>query len=335
LRNKIINGNFTIWQRGTSIAAATTYTADQWTNPTIGAQVSTITRETDVPASVNANFSLKTAITTANASPAAGDLHGITQIIEGYNFLSLKGKAITLSFWVKSSLTGTYSVSFRNGGNTRSYVTTYSISSANTWEQKTISLTHDTTGTWDYTSGAGLRVTFTLMSGTTARTSTLNSWQAGFFIASTSQVNFDATIGNTFFLSQVQLEEATPVGGGFEFLDFNQELRLCQRYYEKSVPHDVTAFTDDSAAHSTVGGSVNDTATPVTYLVEKRASPTVTVYAASSGTVGAIRNRTTSADVTTVTTSGTSDAKGFYVYKVSSITVGSWYGYNWTSSAEL
>jgi hypothetical protein len=333
LRNKIINGNFNVWQRAISFVSPATgaYLADRFAYLATTSAAITVTRETDVPSAVNANYSLKVNVTTADASIAAGDAAQITQPLEGYTLLPLKNKTVVLTFWVKSSLTGTYCISFRNTGNTRSLVKTYTISVANTWEQKTITLTHDSTGTWNYTSGIGMYVSWALMSGTTFQT-TADTWQAGNFIATSAQVNFVGTVSNTFFLSQIQLEES-PVVTGFEHRDFEQELRLCQRYYEKSVAHDIFAYTNESTAHSSVGGTTSDIATPTRFNVEKRASPSITVYAATSGTSGAVRNLTTAADLTSVSSAG--NVKGFYVSKSASVTVSSWYAWNWTASAEL
>jgi hypothetical protein len=322
-----------IWQRNTSFAAIANaaYSADRWRFVTVGGQVSTVSRDTDVPASVNVNYSHKTAITTANASPAAGHTLLNDIYLEGYDFLPLKGKSIVLSFWVKSSLTGTYCIGFKNNAANRSLVKTYTIDVANTWERKTIAIEHDTTGTWEYTNSRGLVVCFTLMSGTTFQT-TADVWAAGDFHATSAQANFAATIGNAFFLTRVQIEEGV-APTQFEERPFSEELQLCRRYYETSVPYGTFTFASTSSAELGAGGSTSDLAFNTKYAVEKRGAPTVTVYAASSGTSGSIRNFTTAADVGTLTVD--SGTPGFRITKAGGITAGSFYGYHWTAHAEV
>jgi hypothetical protein len=333
-RNKIINGNFNIWQRAISFVspASGAYTADRFVYGSAGGQAVTITRETDVPASANANFSHKVAVTTANASPAAGDLSQLSQPIEGFTFLPLKGKALYLSFWVKSSLTGTYCMSFRNTALNRSLVKTYTISSANTWEQKTISFTHDPTGTWDYVNGVGMYVTWAYVAGTTFQT-TADTWQAGNFTATSAQANLMATIGNNFFLSQVQLEEGS-TNTSFEHVDIERELRTCKRYYEKSVPHDIYVFTADNNSEYGLFGSADFPTNRPQFTVEKRAAPTVTLFATTSGTSGAVRDRGGASDITGVAASSPSPT-GFRVTKSAAFSGGGFYSFNWTANAEL
>jgi hypothetical protein len=333
-RNRLINGGMDVWQRNSSFAAiaSAAYNADRWRFVSVGTQVCTVSRDVSVPASVNTNYSHKTEITTADAAVAAGDALVNDTFVEGYNFLPLKGQTITLSFWARSSLIGTYCVAFRNAGGTRSLVKTYTISVANTWEFKTITFVHDSTGTWDYTNGRGIIVRFTLMAGTTFQT-TADTWQAGDFLATSAQVNLSATVGNTFYLTRVQLE-AGSASSGFEERPFAMEVRFCQRYYETSIAYGTYAFSPSIAtADLAVGGSVNDIAVGTKYVEEKRATPTVTPYAASSGTSGAVRDLTGAADVTAVSIDG--GTTGFRVFKSASFTIGRFYGYHWASDAEL
>jgi hypothetical protein len=332
-RNKIINGNFNIWQRGISFASSVGHVADGWKTPSVGTQAITVERSTDVSSSVNANYSLKSTVTVDAPFLFPGDLLTLQQLIEGYLLLPLKNKSIYLSFWVKSSLTGTYSVALRNSAVDRSYVTTYSISSANTWEQKTIALSHNSTGTWDYINGVGLNLTFALMSEAGTQTATLNSWQAGNYIASTGQVNWAETIGNTFFLSQVQLEEGT-AGTPHEHVDIERELRTCKRYYEKSVPHDIYVFTADNNSEYGLFGTADFPINRGQFTVEKRAAPTVTLFATTSGTSGAVRDRGGASDITGVSASSPSPT-GFRVTKSAAFSGGGFYSFNWTADAAL
>lgn len=232
-KNAIINGNFNVWQRGTGFSsiANNTYTADRFQYAKSGAMVHDVARDTDVPSSVNANYSMKIDCTTADASIGATDLCGIHHRIEGYNFLPFVGKTATLSFWVKATKTGTYCIAFANSGADRSYVAEYTINSASTWEKKTITLTFDYSGgTWDYTNDVGLQMSWILASGSNYQT-TADVWQSGNYNKTSNQVNGCDNIDNNFWIAQVQLElgaEATE----FEHLPIDQEILMCKRYYD-------------------------------------------------------------------------------------------------------
>jgi hypothetical protein len=233
-RNKIINGDMTISQRGTTFVAPAGYTLDRFifsTGGPTGGGVATVTQSTDAPNNTF-QYSLKVDVTTADTSIAAGDFSVITHRIEGYNVRDLIGQTFTLSFWVKSPKTGVHCVSFRNSIFDRSHVLEYTVSTANTWEYKSVTVTGGliTAGTWDWTNGLGLDVVFTLLSGTTLQTTT-GSWQTGNFIGTSNQVNVMDNVTNDFFLTGVQLEIGT-VATPFERRPFGTELALCQRYYE-------------------------------------------------------------------------------------------------------
>jgi hypothetical protein len=231
-RNKIINGDMTISQRGTSFVspATATYNLDRFLWGQGGTMAVTITQSTDVPNNTFQN-SLKVDVTTANTPLAAGQNCGIIQRIEGYNVRDLIGQTFTLSFWVKSPKTGVHCVSFRNGSVDRSYVLEYTVISANTWEYKTVTVVGGliTGGTWDWTNGIGLAVRFDLGSGTTFQT-TAGSWQVGNLLSTSNQVNVMDNVANDFFLTGVQLEVGT-VATPFERRPYGTELVLCQRYF--------------------------------------------------------------------------------------------------------
>jgi hypothetical protein len=215
--------------------------------------------------------SLAFTVSTVDSSLAAGDRYNIRHIIEGYNVADLgfgaaNAATVTLSFWVRSSVTGTYCAGLRNGSNNRSYVSNYTISSANTWEYKTITITGDTTGTWGSTNGRGIIVSFALASGTTAQT-TANTWSAGEFIATSSQTNLLATNGATFYITGVQLE-AGSVATPFERRSYGQELALCERYYLRYTADNDDCYGFSFSAFSTTAGVVN-----VTFPCSMRATP--------------------------------------------------------------
>jgi hypothetical protein len=237
LKNRIINGDMRIDQRnaGASVTintAAYTFTMDRWGaygQATDG--VYTVQRSTTAPTGfVN---SLLATVTTADASIGASQFYILRHPIEGYNIADLNwgtanAATVTLSFWVRSSLTGTFSGSLTNGGYTRSYPFSYTISVANTWEQKSITIAGDTTGTWTTDNTAGINVYIDLGSGSSNK-GTAGAWTGSGLVGTTGSVNLIGTNGATFYITGVQLEvgtSATP----FERRLYNQELANCQRY---------------------------------------------------------------------------------------------------------
>jgi hypothetical protein len=273
-RNRIINGDMRISQRGTSLAAIATgtYLLDRWVWIQSGAMVCTVSQSTDVPNDTFQN-SYRVDVTTADTSIATGDVALVQQRIEGYNTRDLIGTIFTLSFWVKSPKTGIHCVSLKNQGTgspvvpDRSYVVEYTVTTANTWEYKTITINGGliTTGTWDWTNGIGLSIDFALAAGTTFQT-TAGSWQTGNFVATANQVNVMDNTANDFFLTGVQLEPGS-VATPFERRSYGQELALCQRYYWKGNLPIMRNFTGSTiAVQSSIG-----------FPVKMRQAPTVTI----------------------------------------------------------
>ncbi len=212
-RNKIINGKMEISQRGSSFPAiANSYGLDRWFYSNSGSGVVTISTQADVPSSNEFQTSLRVLVTTADATQDAGDYSVVGQRIEGANVRDLIGKTFTLSFWVRSAKTGIHCAYFKNSGSDRTYVMEYTVNAANTWEYKTLTVTGGliTAGTWNWTTGIGIEVGFTLMAGSTYRT-TANTWQTGDFLA-TSNLELGSV--------------ATP----FEHRIFGLELFYAQRY---------------------------------------------------------------------------------------------------------
>jgi hypothetical protein len=174
---------------------------------------------------------------TAN-TPATGDSYFLRQWIEGFNsadlgFGAAGASTVTLSFWVRSSLTGTFSGVLTNYNQNRAYPYTYTISSANTWEQKSVTIVGDTSGTWLTTNSGGIGVIFNLGCGAT-RLGTANAWATVSFVyGATGSTNVLGTNGATWYITGVQLEAGT-TASPFEYRQFGTELSLCQRYYEKT-----------------------------------------------------------------------------------------------------
>jgi hypothetical protein len=241
-RNRIINGDMRIDQRNAGAAVtingtANTYTVDRWVasgQATDG--VYTVDQVTDAPTGGGFTNSLKITVTTADASIGASQIYTFGQFIEGLNTADLmwgsaSARAVTLSFWVQASVTGTYSVALKNSDANRAYVATYTINSANTWEYKTITVPGDTTGTWLTDTGRGIGVRFNLGAGTDYN-ATANSWTATNGFSVSGQVQLISTLNATFFITGVQLETGS-VATPFERRPYGTELMLCQRYYYK------------------------------------------------------------------------------------------------------
>lgn len=268
-KNKIINGKMEIAQRGTSftgIGGAGGYTLDRWfiDNATDGAI--TVSQQSDVPSSNEFQNSLRVAVTTADTSIATAQNNRVTQIIEGYNVRDLIGRTFTLSFLVRSSKTGIHCIGLRNGVD-RSYVAEYTVNAANTWEQKSITVSGGliTAGTWNWTNGAGLFVTWILAAGATFQTSS-GAWQTGNFFATSAQVNCLDSTSNIFAITGVQLEVGS-VATPFEHRLFGAEFALCQRYYEViNYPNFYLPST-----------TVTQMYLPFGFKITKRAVPTITL----------------------------------------------------------
>ena len=239
-RNRIINGDMRIDQRnaGASVTpgASVTYTLDRWgvSEDTDGA--ATVIQDSSAPSGFSK--SLKFTTTTADGSLSAAQFATIVQYIEGQNVEDLawgtaSAKSVTLSFWVRSSLTGTFGGAVTNSAFNRSYPFTYSISSADTWEYKSVVIPGDTSGTWLVTNGVGIRVQLGLGVGSTY-SGTAGAWAGSQFISATGAVSIIGTLNATFYLTGVQLEPGT-VATPFERRSFGQELALCQRYTYAAV----------------------------------------------------------------------------------------------------
>jgi hypothetical protein len=243
LKNRIINGAMVIDQRNagasvTPVNAANTYTLDRWAFYVN--QASKLTAQQSTVAPTGFTNSLK--VTSSSAySVVSGDIFSFQQAIEGLNVSDLawgtaNAKTVTLSFQVYSSLTGTFGGVLQNSAQNRSYPFTYSIPTANTWTQISVTVAGDTSGTWLTTNGIGMYVLFGLGVGTTY-SGTAGAWAGATYFSATGATSVVGTSGATFYITGVQLEQntsATP----FERRLYGQELINCQRYYQTfSVYH--------------------------------------------------------------------------------------------------
>ena len=283
-RNRIINGDMRIDQRNAGAAVTingtAAYTVDRWFGEDVTDGVFTVQQDSSAPTGFN--FSAKITITTADASLAAGQYAVFTQRIEGFNTADLmwgtaNAKTITLSFWVRSSLTGTFGGVLANSAENYSYPFTYSISAANTWEQKSVTVTGPTAGTWiGATNGKGMIVTFALGSGSTY-VGTAGAWAAADYRGgATGQTSVIGTLNATWYITGVQLEVGS-VATPFERRDYGRELAMCQRYYWQNttangyyayqynatnkfvfVPHPVTMRATPTATVAYTSGSFTE-----------------------------------------------------------------------------
>ena len=240
-RNIIINGDMSIAQRSTSTASITTsayHTVDRfYTLASIGTW--TQSQSTDVPSGQGFSSSFKMDCTTANASPSASELLIIQHRIEGQNLQYLKkgtssAESLTCSFWVKSNKTGTYITQLYDTDNTRQISKSYTISSANTWEKKTITFAGDTSGTLNNDNAESLRLNFWLGAGTNFTSGTLQTSWGSAVDADTAvgQVNLADSTSNEWYITGVQLEAGSQASD-FEFLPTDVNLKRCLRYYFK------------------------------------------------------------------------------------------------------
>ena len=238
-RNIIINGDMRIDQRnaGSSITPSTngTMSLDRWKcglNTGLAASKYSVEQSSTAPA----GFNNSVLITSTSAyTVQADDYSTFTQAIEGFNFADFgfgtaNAQPLTISFQIRSSLTGTFTGFIQNNNADRSYPFTFTISAANTWESKTVTIAGDTSGTWvGATNGTGLLVGFNLGVGSN-RQGPANTWSAGNYRTVSGAVNLIATNGATFYLTGVQLEVGS-VATPFEHRSYGEELALCQRYY--------------------------------------------------------------------------------------------------------
>ena len=235
-RNRIINGDMRISQRGTSASPTSGgyFTVDRWRFGQASSYAASLTPTISQSSVAPSGFTNSFLYTNGTgAAPTSAQLIAFDQYIEGLNcadleFGSASAATVTVSFWVRASVTGTYAVSLANSDINRSYVATYTINAANTWEQKSVTIAGDTSGTWLKTNGIGIAVRFAVGGGSGVQT-TAGAWQTGNFFTTSACTNLTATSGATFYITGVQLE-AGSVATPFERRPYGTELQLCLRY---------------------------------------------------------------------------------------------------------
>ena len=346
-KNRIINGAMMIDQRnaGASVTQSTSviYTVDRWSCYGSVASKFTIQRNAG-SITPPAGFTNYLGVTSSSAyTVGASEFFFIQQVIEGYNvadlgFGSASASSVTISFWVRSSLTGTFGGTLSNGATNRVYPFTYTISSANTWEQKIVTIAGDTSGTWTTDNTGGIVVNFNMGAGASV-SGTAGVWSGSTLRAPTGATSVVGTNGATFYITGVQLEKGS-TATSFDYRPYGTELALCQRYYEKSYNDGVTPGT--STLIGIIGGagvqgavSVQELDNGTTFKVSKRATPTMN-YWDSVGNSGKCTR--VQLGVSSTTNSSVADnavgANGFFVYSVSGSSASViWFHY--TATAEL
>ena len=291
-RNRIINGDMRIDQRNAGAAVTLNTWSGQFpvdrfrgnvrpSTGTISAQQSTV-----VPSGQDFSNSVK--LTQASVTTqAANDVYSFVHTIEGYNAQSFQfgtsgAKELVLSFWVRSSVTGTYCVSFQNSLlDRRSLVKEYTISVADTWQKINISFLADSTGTWSIDNSVGLYIFWDLGGGIVYQT-TPNSWTSGEYRSSANQVRWIDTSGATFYITGVQLE-AGSVATPFEHRQYGQELALCQRYYwQQTLAEQGNKYTAFAGVQNT-----SSIQTMISMPATMRVDPTITTSSFAQNNLGA------------------------------------------------
>ena len=296
-RNRILNGDCRIDQRnvGASISfpgGDGNYCLDRWRLQRQGAGTMTVQQVSSAPTGFT--NALKFTV-TGTSTPSATDFYTFGQIIEGFNCSDLmwgtaSAQSVTLSFWINSSVTGTYSASvYTMGGTSDAYPATFAVSAANTWEFKTITIPGATTGTWPTNNSGSIYFRIDLGSGSNYSTATANAWNTSGLFRTNSSVNFISNASATLTVTGVQLEAGT-VASPFERRDYGRELMMCQRYYEKSYNVDVVPGTNTGVGilYFITGSATGNVGGKVPFAVSKRATPTITIYPADGASAGNI-----------------------------------------------
>jgi len=299
-RNLIINGEFKVAQRGTSIAMTTgeAYGLDQWTwnNNISGAGRVTVTQSTTVPNSTFAK-SMKIDVTTVDTSMASGDQYGVFTHIEGLRssrigFGTAAAETVTVSFWIRVDSTdltfpATFGGALNNSGYSRSYPFNFTVTASATWQKITVTVAGDVTGTWLQTTGQGLNLVLSFACGST-NAGPANTWATAQYYSATGSANFMNHVNNDLYLTGVQIEVGS-IATPFEYRDYGEELQLCRRYFRR---FEVAANNDTLGLATTENTNraaiVLDTGAPI------RAMPTVSMRGAAptfntiSGTLSSI-----------------------------------------------
>jgi hypothetical protein len=292
-KNRVINGDMRIDQRNVGAAVTTIlqsqrFSVDRWSHYGDVSARLTLQQSTSAPSGFTNSL-----LATVIATDATGPQQFIQQIIEGYNIADFgwgtpAATTVSLSFWVRSNLSGQFGGSLQNYNTSRSYPFAYTITAANTWEYKTVTIAPDTVGPWQTANNHGVRLLFELGAG--YQKTTAGAWVSSNTTSSLGSTNLCATLGATWQVTGVQLETGS-AATGFDYRFYGTELAMCQRYFEKSF-NDVTAPTNgpNTTSFSTEDGLVTLIANNgafggglITFKVTKRTTPGMTAFGNSNG----------------------------------------------------
>lgn len=304
-RNMAIGTDLSInpWQRGEVFTNVSNQDlADMFSFDSAGNGRVMVTKSADAPtvaqAGIFTTHSFAATVTTVGPDLGLNQHYNINHAMEGYDWAKLAQRPVTVSFWVKSSLTGIYCISLVNAGGDRSYVDQYTITAADTWQKKIFNIPPSpSAGTWNYTNDVGIYFRWCLNAGPTHQTSA-GSWATGDFLATSNQVNLMGTLTNTFKITLLQIEAgftATP----YDFVPKDKVMRDCQRYYFKSynnsdVPGTITNSGATAAFAVTASGLL--TSSLENPFVNMRTTPSITIYSPTTGTPAFVRNATAGTD---------------------------------------
>jgi hypothetical protein len=344
MRNRIINGNMVIDQRNAGASSNNTadgiYVLDRWQTYGYPQNPSNVSVQQVSTAPTGYAYSQK--ITSlGNNTPTSLSYLSLCQCIEGVNIIDLawgtaSASPVTISFWVQSSLTGTFGGSLQNAARSYCYPFTYTINSANTWEYKTVTILGPTSGTWTTTNGVGIQLAFQLGIGSTYG-GTAGAWTTSNKWGVSGAVNISATTGATFYITGVQLEKGS-AASAFEYRQYGQEFLLCQRYYEKSYEPATVPGTN-----STLGITYQSTGRDVSqaygiyhtrFRVDKRTAATVVLYSLS-GTAGQFSNNDSGSNIGNANIYYQSTTGFLPVNNTGGTVSSAAVGWHYTASAEL
>jgi hypothetical protein len=299
-KNRIINGAMVIDQRnaGAAVTGSGEFPVDRFLigDTTDGA----FSAQQDSSAPAGFINSVKITVTTADATLTTTQLLSFQHRIEGTNVADFgwgtaNAQTVTLSFWVRSSLTGAFGGALRNSANNRSYPFTYTISAANTWEQKSVTIAGDTSGTWLTTNGVGIRIFFGLGGGPDV-SGTAGAWNSNNNSTVTGAVSVVGTSGATFYITGLQLEKGS-TATSFDYRPYGTELALCQRYYFKLTPKNTGYFSSGYNNSTTVHRGI------VNFPVSMRTEPTALEQTGTAADYGVQHGNSTVTNLSAVPSS--------------------------------
>lgn len=290
-KNRLINGAMVIDQR--NAGASVTANDNVWGVDRFQYSMSQSSKGTSQQSSTAPTGFINSLLFTSSSAYTVGAAEAfiLRHFVEGYNIADLGWGAagaatVTLSFWVRSSLTGTFGGCLVNNAGNRFYPFSYTISAANTWEQKTLTIAGDTTGTWLTNNGRGIGIYWSLGTGSTY-SGTAGAWTSSTILSVTGATSVVGTNGATFYITGVQLEKGS-TATSFDYRPYGTELQLCQRYYEQ-------INGGNGGGYGTIAIRTTAWYGQIPFLVEKRTAPTVTLSGGSfnfTGSVGDVTGQT-------------------------------------------